>query len=295
MFTRTSIVAASLALLASGPLHAGQGPEGTTQAASQTSAIAHAVANPARTDADRARDDARHPAEVLAFLGVAPGMTVVENQPGAGWYTRILGPLLRDEGTFLAAQADPELFLDSVPEANRQRFRDTVATWLRDFTGTNAELAGPQTRAFLYGVAPDHPAYLPSASVDMVLDIRSIHNLIGAGPERTHLILSEFHRVLKPGGVLGVIDHSEDEASPRTPEESGNLGYVKESVMIALMQKAGFKLVSRSDILANPRDHRDHEGGVWALPPTYANGDKDRAKYTAIGESNRMLLKFVKQ
>lgn len=267
----------------------------TAYAGPQT-AIEKAVSleNTARTEADRVRDEARKPAEVLQFLGVRPDMVLVENLPGGGWYSRILIPLLKENGTYYAAQAAPELFVSTVPEDLQERFLKTTREWQSTFAERYADVAGPRTKAFFYGSEPDSPAYLASNSVDMVFDVRSIHNLLSSGDETTDLIFSEFYRVLKPGGVFAVIDHREDEASPRTAAESGAQGYVKESVMIELATRAGFVFAGKSDVLSNPKDTKDHEGGVWSLPPTFALQDKDREKYAAIGESDRMLLKFVK-
>ncbi len=269
---------------------------GADASANSATSISNAVSekNGHRTAADRGRDEARQPEAVLNFFGVEPNMTVVENVPGSGWYSRILGPLLKEDGLYLAAQANPELFLSAVPADRQERFLNFVYGWQRSFPERNAELAGPGAKAFFYATDRSSPAHLADSSVDMVLDIRSIHNLVSGGPESTKLLLSEFYRVLKPGGVLGVVDHRENEGSSRTPEESGALGYVKESHMIKIAEEAGFVLAGRSEILANPEDTKDHEGGVWSLPPTFTLGDKDKEKYAAIGESDRMVMKFVK-
>ncbi|MET3132098.1 putative methyltransferase [Oxalobacteraceae bacterium GrIS 1.11] len=263
--------------------------------AATTNAIQAAVSanNHWRSDAEKARDGARRPADVLAFLDIAPGMTVVENFPGGGWYSHILGPLLKDKGTYFGAEVAPEIFVDAQNE-RREAQAKALEKWQASFPEAQREMAGPKTQAFFYGRQAGQAGYLADASVDLVFDARNIHNLITSDNKKTDRVFAEYFRVLKAGGVLGIIDHRENEASERAADKSARLGYVKESVMIALAEKAGFKLVARSDILSNPKDSKDYANGVWTLPPVLALKDKDKAKYQAIGESDRMLLKFVK-
>jgi predicted methyltransferase len=291
ILTSVALLAISLALIS--PVAVA---DAGTDAVATSSAIHAAVYdnNYWRTDAEKARDRARRPAEVLAFVGVTPTMTVAENFPGGGWYSHILAPLLKQKGTWLGAETAPEIFLEAVPEERREAAIAKRNNWQATFSDTQLLLAGPKAKAFFYGRASGQPGYQAARSVDVIFDARNIHNLVTADNKKTDLIFAEYFRVLKSKGVLGIIDHRENENSDRTPEASAKLGYVKESVMIAMAEKAGFKLVARSDLLANPNDTKDYADGVWTLPPVLTLKDKDRAKYVAIGESDRMLLKFIK-
>lgn len=233
---------------------------------------------PHRSARNVARDGARHPVEVLRFFGVQPHHTVVEILPGsAGYYMEILAPYLRDKGRYIAADRDAA----APPQ------------YLADHEKLLARL---QAEPALYGkvsVTPfnaDRHAIAPPGSADFVLTFRNLHNWL----ERGELdgALRAFHRALKPGGVLGVVDHRG--RRELTQEAQMKTGYVREDVAIALIERAGFRLVARSEANANPRDTKDHPAGVWTLPPSYRLKDVDRAKYQAIGESDRFTLKFVK-
>jgi predicted methyltransferase len=263
--------------------------------AADTAGIHAAVSaeNHWRSDAEKARDGARRPAEVLAFLGVTSTMTVAENFPGRGWYSHILGPLLKDKGNYLAAEVSPDLYVDA-PPADREKEAKALETWQSAFPAQQRDMLGARAHAFFYGRQTGQAGYQANASVDLIFDARNIHNLITGDQKVSDTVFAEYFRVLKPGGVLGIIDHRQSESNTLPTVKSAQLGYVKESVMIAMAEKAGFKLAARSDLLANPKDSKDYADGVWTLPPTLALKDKDRAKYVAIGESDRMLLKFVK-
>jgi len=241
--------------------------------------LAKTAAAPHRTPANVARDGARHPVLALEFFGVQPHHTVVEILPGStGYYLEILAPYLRDKGRYIAANRDetaPPNYL-----ADHQRLLQRLS----------AEPA-------LYGKVivtkfnADRHAIAPPGSADFVLTFRNLHNWL----ERNELdgALRAFHKALKPGGVLGVVDHrGRTELSQEAQMKSG---YVREDVAIALVEKAGFRLTDRSEINANPKDTKDYPEGVWTLPPTYRLKDRDRAKYQAIGESDRFTLKFVKR
>lgn len=232
-------------------------------------ALTAAVAAPTRTDANRARDQYRHPAETLAFFGVKPGDTVIEVQPGGGWYTEILAPYLKAKGSLVLAQAPG-------------KGRDTLAEKL----GTDAATYGKVkwTGLPIDDVAP--------GSADAILTFRNVHNFIMRGGTAADDIFASFFKTLKPGGVLGIVDHRLPESRDSALEKTS--GYLKRSTVVALAEKAGFKLAGESEINANPKDTADWEKGVWTLPPTYRNGEVDKAKYAAIGESDRMTLKFVK-
>lgn len=248
-------------------------------AAATTALIDTALAGSHRSDANRARDPYRHPKETLGFFGLTPGMTVVEISPSAGWYTEILAPVLRDRGLYIAAHNNP----NGSPGAQKQR-----AAFL-ERKAANPELFGKMVvTSFGKGIEGNLSA---PGSADMVLTFRNVHNWMGAGfaPQA----FQAFYTALKPGGVLGVVEHRmpEDRADS---EDSRRSGYVKTSEVIRLAEAAGFKLAAQSEVNANPKDTADHPKGVWTLPPNFAMGDTDRAKYQAIGESDRMTLKFVK-
>lgn len=236
--------------------------------------IAAAVAAPTRTPANVARDPWRHPAETLAFFGVKPGDTVVELWPGGGWYTEILAPLTKSGGGTLYAAAPWERGLNRIKE----------------WQGANADLYGGIKLAE-FPNAGTNPK-VPDASADVVLTFRNVHNWRFGGADNTAAAFKQIFAMLKPGGTLGVVEHRLNESDDAAKEEKS--GYMKESSIIAFAEAAGFKLAEKSEINANPKDTKDYEKGVWTLPPNLREGDKDRAKYVAIGESDRMTLKFVK-
>ncbi|MBV8605591.1 MAG: class I SAM-dependent methyltransferase [Pelomonas sp.] len=251
--------------------------EGTVDAALQA-----AVASPTRTPANVARDPARHPAQTLAFFGIKPDQTVVELVPGNGWYTEILAPYLRAHGQLIEAGSDPEAssedarrgaakfkaWLDAKPQ-----LYDRVRLGVFDARNGRFDLGRP-------------------GAADLVLTFRNVHNWAALGDAQTRAAFKAMFDALKPGGVLGVVDHRLP--PDREQDAKASTGYLHESYVIAMAESAGFKLAARAEINANPKDHADHPGGVWALPPSFEHGDQDRAKYEAIGESDRMTLKFVK-
>ena len=234
-----------------------------------------------RSDANKARDQYRHPKETLLFFGLKPNMTVVEVWPSAGWWTEILAPVLQDKGKYYAAWYATQ-------------FKGAPAVLKEREKGFDAMLAG---NPGLYGkvvktalMAPEYVDIAPRGSADMVLTFRNVHNWAKAG--NADAMFKVFYDVLKPGGVLGVKDHR---AKPGTSfEDQVASGYMTEAWVIEAAQKAGFKLAGQSEINANPKDTKDHPLGVWTLPPVLRQGDTDREKYLAIGESDRMTLKFVK-
>lgn len=244
-------------------------------AASQApiSPVKAAVANSARTPANVARDRYRHPAETLAFFGVRPAQTIVEFNPSGGWYTEILGPLVKDRGRYVALVSP--------------KGADNAAKML---AGKRAMVGSKATVATMDAAAGT--STVPAGSADVVLTFRNIHNLTMAGGPAGANAFKAWHAMLKPGGTLGVVEHRLPEARDAAAEKTS--GYLKRSTVIALARGAGFRLAGESQINANPRDTRDYPKGVWTLPPNYAEGDKDRARYAAIGESDRMTLKFVK-
>ncbi|MBK8590109.1 MAG: class I SAM-dependent methyltransferase [Sandaracinaceae bacterium] len=245
-------------------------PLDQTDGRSARTAIEAAISGNHRSEESRSRDAYRHPLETLMFFGLEPGMTVVEMGPGGGWYTEILAPVLQEEGRLIAAAppGDTEYGV---------RF-DT-------FLATNPELYGRIER--LSFNPPDSVSLGPDGSADMVVTFRSTHGWINRGFAQA--VYQAMFAVLKPGGVLGVEQH-------RGPEGiSAESGYVPEATVIEIAQAAGFVLEARSEINANPADDHDHPEGVWSLPPTLRGAtDENRAEYEAIGESDRMTLRFRK-
>jgi predicted methyltransferase len=231
-----------------------------------------------RTEAERARDPYRHPRDTLLFFGLRPNQTVVEVLPIGGWYTKVIAPVLRDKGHYIAAMP-PVVAGNANSERARKNFTDLLA-------------ATPQLLDKVEVVDFDtgKGTMVADGSADMVLTFRNIHNwMAGSQAEAAFRVM---YRALKPGGTLGVVEHRGNEAVPQDPRARS--GYVNQSYAIKLIEGAGFKLVGTSEINANPKDTKDYAGGVWTLPPRLAAGEADRAKYLAIGESDRFTLKFVK-
>ncbi|MFA9218806.1 MAG: class I SAM-dependent methyltransferase [Sphingomonadaceae bacterium] len=249
--------------------------------AADDSALRAAVAAPSRTPANVARDVYRHPYETLNFFGITPTMTVVELAPGGGWYTEILAPYLRERGKLIAAGNE----LASPEEGERRGAERFLARM-------NANPAVYNKVALGVFAPPRKIDYAPAGSADMVLTFRNIHNWMGKGQDNVKNVFSAAYTALKPGGVFGVEEHRLPVG--QTQDATASSGYMSEAYVIQLAESVGFKLAAKSEINANPKDTADHKGGVWALPPTLANKDEERAKYQAIGESNRMTLKFVK-
>jgi predicted methyltransferase len=257
---------AALALLSVGAIAAAPAPT-----------LKAAIADPSRPAADRARDVYRHPAETLAFFGLKPGMTVVELLPGGGWYTAILAPYLAPRGTLIEA----------VPPGK------ATDAFTKRMAADPARYGKVRVVPFAVG-QPDDP--VPAGSADMLLTFRNIHNLLGEegtpGDGEAPRAFADWYRALKPGGVLGIEEHRLPEEMDVAREKTS--GYVKRSTVIRLATAAGFRLAGASDVNANPKDTHDWPKGVWTLPPTLTLGDQDRARYQAVGESDRMTLKFVK-
>jgi len=242
-------------------------------------ALRAAIAGPARSDKERARDGARHPAETLAFLGVQPTSHVVELWPGGGWYTAILAPYLRDRGQLTITHFDP-----TRGETEDEREAKAILARLDQTPEVFGKVARQQ-------IATPNVVLGPDASADVVLTFRNVHNWVEAGYAAQ--VFQAIARVLKPGGVLGVEEHRA--SRELTLKEMNETGYLPEAYVIGLAQAAGLELEARSEINANPRDTKDHPNGVWSLPPTYQGKDVDRDKFTAIGESDRMTLRFRKR
>ena len=229
-------------------------------------ALGKAVAASHRSPNFVERDKYRKPQQELEFFGIKPNMTVVEVSPGAGYWTEILAPYLKDKGTYYtvvgARGADAwKKKLDANPE--------------------------------LYGnvkITQSGGDIAPEGSADMVLTFRNVHNWMAAGT--ADQMFASFYKALKPGGILGVEEHRASDKTPQDPKAAN--GYVRQDYTVQLAEKAGFKLVGSSEILANPKDTKDWPKGVWTLPPTLTLGEQDRAKYLAIGEADNFVLKFQK-
>jgi predicted methyltransferase len=239
-------------------------------------ALAAVVASPARTASFVARDAARHPAEELSYFGLKPNMTVVELWPSSGYWTEILGPYLAKDGHYYVAQPVP---------GNKEE-DESVARWRSRVAGMKGRV-GTITETTL---GKDHYVFAPADSADLVVTFRNLHNWVGDGygPE----ILRACFNVLKPGGILGIEDHRGRNDKPQDPKAAD--GYLRQDYTIELARKAGFEYVGASEINANPKDTKDWVDGVWTLPPTLSQGDKDRARYVAIGEADNYVLKFRK-
>ena len=276
----------SIAMLLVGVTHAQQAPQDQpsgdlvppTSASDFTAGqLDSAIAGSWRSAPNKARDIYRHPKETLQFFGVQPDQTVIEITPAAGWYTEILAPLLHDNGHYIAAVEAPTA--DGEVRRNDNLLR-------AKFAGDAAHYG----KASVVEFNPKAPVLGPAGSADVVLTFRNVHNWAGAGTAPA--MFKAFYAVLKPGGTLGVEDHrAADGASFDSVKSSG---YLPTTYVIKLATDAGFKLDGQSEVNANPKDTKDYPQGVWTLPPTLALGDKDKAKYLAIGESDRMTLRFVK-
>lgn len=242
-------------------------------------AIERVMAGEHRSDANRARDAFRHPLDTLLFFGIKPGMTVVEVWPGAGgWYTELLAPLLATKGRLYVAMMPPMTGNEYVTSTLRQ-FDEKL--------NSRPDLYGKVTVTRL---GPGEFNVAPPDSADLVVTFRNLHNWMELGIAEQ--AFAEMHRALKPGGILGVVEHRADPSKPVDPRATN--GYVNEEFAVKLIEAAGFELLGSSEVNANPRDTKDYEQGVWALPPSYRAGNRDRAKYEAIGESDRFTLKFRK-
>lgn len=243
--------------------------------------LAAAIASPSRTPKYVARDVYRHPLQTLQFFGLRPDQTVVEIWPARGWYMEILAPYLRDRGKYYAAIEAPD-----VAGASKEAKDD--AAFLRRRIADDPAHFGKVIVTDLH--PPQLTEICPPGTADLVLTFRNVHNWIDAGDQQAQFEV--FFKALKPGGVLGVVEHR---GKPGISlDEMRKSGYVDEAYVKKLAANAGFRFAADSPINDNPKDTKDYPEGVWTLPPTLALRDKDRDKYLAIGESDRMTLRFVK-
>jgi predicted methyltransferase len=268
--------AAGLALAAGALLVTSCTTTATRQATLQ--ALDGVLAGNQRSEQSRARDRYQHPRETLLFFGLRPQMRVLEVWPEPGWYTEIIAPLVRARGKYYAAviAADP---------ASRN-----LGQRLESYRNRLASRPDLYDRVEVVNFPTDGSDALPPNSVDLVVTFRNIHNWMARG--QASRAFATMYRALKPGGVLGVVEHRGIPGITQDPLAKS--GYVQEDYAVKLIEAQGFKLEATSQVNANPRDTKDYEQGVWTLPPTYRLGDRDRDRYAAIGESDRFTLKFVK-
>lgn len=241
--------------------------------------LVDAIASGHRTAEYASRDAYRHPEETLRWFDVQPTMTVVEIWPGGGWYSEILAPYLSERGTYYAAGFDPK---SEIP------FYRLNALKLQDKFLSNPDIYGQAKITILQ--PPSHIEIAPAGSADRVLTFRNVHNWMKTG--NANQVFTAMYRALKPGGILGVVEHRAPANSIQ--DERAVSGYVTEAYVIQLAAQAGFLLAGRSEINANPKDTKDYPEGVWTLPPSLRLKDENMPKYLAIGESDRMTLKFMK-
>ncbi len=235
------------------------------------------IAGEHRSDKNKARDQYRHPYETLTFFGIKPNMTVVELSPGGGWYAEIIAPYLKDSGQYIGAGFDPNSDIEFFSK-NAKRF----AKKLKD----NAKLYGNAQVSVLQ--PPSLLNFADADSADMVVSFRNAHHWHRKGDAAN--IYQSIFKSLKPGGVFGIVQHRAGKEFPT--DKKGNKGYLPQNDVIKMVEAAGFKLVKSAPINANPKDLKNYEKGVWALAPSFRGGKTD--EIAAIGESDRMTLKFIK-
>ena len=234
-----------------------------------------AVASDDRTPKNMLRDSSRNPVETLSFFGIESDMVVIELSPGGGWYTEILANYIHYPGTLIAAHwsKDSEVAYFRRGRANfEKKMSDNPMYGRVEIVDLNSSMADAN-------------------SVDAVLTFRNLHNWLGPNMDS---IFENTFKALKPGGIFGIVEHR---AKPGTSMEMmKKSGYVTEEHALEIAKKHGFELVAISEVNANPKDTTDHPGGVWNLLPNLRNiADEDKEAISAIGESDRMTLRFVKE
>lgn len=244
-------------------------------APANSAALQAAINAPSRDDANSARDVYRHPLQTLQFFDVQPNQTIIEITPGGGWYSEILAPYLNADGHYIGAV--PAAPADSKGGIRNKAFRDKLTSTAESANATIVELDAK---------APT----LEASSADAVLTFRNVHNWVAAGNADAYF--RAFFAALKPGGTLGVVEHR---AKPGTDFDTmKSSGYLTEALVTKFATDAGFVLEASSEVNANPKDDANHPKGVWMLPPSNSHDAVDDAKYKAIGESDRMTLRFRK-
>jgi predicted methyltransferase len=243
-------------------------------------AIKAALAGKYRAPGNPDRDASRHPVETLEFFGFKPTYTVLEFGPGGGWFTELLAPALAKKGKLIITGSDPNGPADQRSTLNGER--------QKLFLERSPELFGKVEMAYIDNKTPDLKL---EGTVDLIVCTRELHGMVNGGT--LDAWLKEFHDALKTKGTLGIEQHRAK--ADAVPEESSKKGYLPEKWVIEKVEAAGFKLAGKSEINANPKDTKDYEKGVWTLPPNFAAGETDHEKFAAIGESDRMTLKFTKK
>ncbi len=244
-----------------------------------SASLEQVISGKQRSSEHKARDKYRHPQQTLEFFEVKENMTVVEIWPGEGWYTEILAPFLRNKGKLYAAHFSSDS-KQSYYKKGVENFVKKLHKQPRVFDKVDLTLLQPTN---LMAIAP-------AESADRVLTFRNVHNWMKN--DQAYLVFKAMYNALKPGGILGVVEHRNN--SLKSQDNKAESGYLSEDYVIALARNAGFEFLGKSEINSNSKDIKDYSGGVWTLPPTLALGDKNRNKYLAIGESDRMTIKFIK-
>ena len=236
------------------------------------------IAGPQRSEQNRVRDPYRHPRETLAFFSLRDDMIVVEIWPGgAGWWTEILAPYLADRGRLYEALPNPAA-------SDEARNGDAA------FAAKTAAAPAVYGKVIVTMLDTGSEDIAPAGTADLVLTFRNLHDWVPRGTAEADL--RAMYRALKPGGTLGIEDHRASTDQPQDPQAKS--GYLREDYTIALVERAGFRFIAKSEVNANPKDTKDYPAGVWTLPPTLRLKDQDRDKFVAIGESDRYTMKFVK-
>lgn len=243
------------------------------------STLQQAINGKHRSADNKLRDQYRHPQQTLAFFDVKEEMVVVEVWPGKGWYTEILAPYLREKGKLYAAHFSPD--------NEETYFKDSLRAYL-GMLHKHPKLYDKVAVTVLQ--PPKELEIAPVGSADRVLTFRNVHNWMKS--DQASAVFSAMFRALKPGGILGIVEHRASAIKPQDPKALS--GYVTEDYIISLARKAGFEFLAKLEINANPKDAKNYPEGVWTLPPTLKLKNKDKEKYQAIGESDRMTIKFIK-
>jgi len=251
----------------------------SAQADMDSTSLQQAIAGKQRSAEHKARDKYRHPQQTLEFFDVKENMTVVEIWPGEGWYTEILAPYLKDKGKLYAAHFSAN---SKQPYYKKGLTKFVKKMHKRPRIYNKVELTVLQPPEFVQ-IAPD-------GSADRVLTFRNVHNWMKNN--QAAAVFNAMYKALKPGGILGIVEHRN--SSLKQQDTRAESGYVTEDYVIVLARKAGFEFLEKSEINANSKDTKDYPEGVWTLPPSLRLKDKDRKKYLAIGESDRMTIKFIK-
>lgn len=248
--------------------------------ADQNKALVNSINGEQRSEQNRARDKARHPQKTLEFFDIKANSVVLEVWPGKGWYTEILAPYLKQNGGHFIAAGFPLHAGPQWRQDMQQRYQDYLAGIPSHYDEISFVEVGPPS---FWKLGKDN-------SVDTVLTFRNVHNWLKGGYEKE--MFHALYQVLKPGGVLGVVEHRAKLSTDIAAMKQS--GYMTEQAVIELAQQAGFVLEDRSEINANSKDTKNHPKGVWTLPPTLRLGNENQERYLAIGESDRMTLKFRK-